>query len=184
MTFEKAVKEENKRQGMGFVLGILYIVPGIGIAYGCLKGIEHLQNKYFSTADSILTATVVHPLYELMIFLVALLIVPTFLEFIFVNRAKLTFKKYAKRFLWLVLLCIPVMYLTFSSYLVIEENRVIYDPFWPGEKKTYAWEDIDSIVVDKARSKQKSFDYYVNFKDGTNLDIWGDTRMKIEELNK
>lgn len=184
MTFEKAVKEENKRQGIDFVLGILYIAPGIGIAYGGLKGMEHLQHKYFATADSFLMTTVMHPLYELMIFLIALLIIPTFLEFIFVNRAKLTFKKYAKRFLWLILPTIPVMYLAFSSYLVIEENGVTYNPFWPGEKKAYTWEEIDSIVVDKATSKQKSFDYYVNFKDGTNLDIWGDTRMKIEELKQ
>ncbi|MEK5379416.1 hypothetical protein [Niallia sp. FSL W8-0635] len=184
MTFEKAVKEENKRQWKDLVLGILYIASGIAIAFGGLEGMEHLQRNYFATADSFLITTVMHPLYELMIFLIALLIIPTFLEFIFVNRAKLTFKKYAKRFLWLIFLCIPVMYLAFSSYLIIEENGVIYDPFWPGEKKTYAWEDIDSVVVDKARSKQKSFDYYVNFKDGTNVDIWGDTRMKIEELKQ
>jgi len=68
------------------------------------------------------------------------------------------------------------------------KDSIKYDPFWLGEKKIYAWEEIDVVVIDrgngsaKGNRRNKRFDYYVYFKDGTHLDIWGDSRMNIKEL--
>jgi hypothetical protein len=66
----------------------------------------------------------------------------------------------------------------------IGAKSIIHNPFLPGEKKVYIWEDIQSVVIDESSYRSKRFDYYVNFQDGSNLDIWGDTGMKIEELKQ
>ncbi|WP_312096126.1 hypothetical protein [Niallia sp.] len=183
-TLEQVEKEAAKRTKKDFFLAIFYLVPGLGIAWGIIEGMEHLQIKTFSTADSFLTTPNSNPLFQLMIILIAFLIIPSILEFILINRSKLTGKKFLKRILLFIIPCIPVMYLSFFSYLEVGEHSITYDPFLSGEKKTYAWEDIESVVIDKATSRNKRFDYYVNFKDGTNIDIWGNTRMNIEELKQ
>ncbi|MFS0864291.1 hypothetical protein [Fredinandcohnia sp. 179-A 10B2 NHS] len=182
ITLEQVEKEEKKRSKKDFLIAIPTIAVAFGSIWAYVEGMEYLQIKTFSTEDSFLTVTISSFLYHIMIVILFLLIFPMVGEFILSNRSKLTVKQLMKRVLVLAIPCIPVMYLSFYSYIDIGEQSITYDPFWPGEKKTYAWEDIESVVIDEASYRNKRFDYYVNFIDGTSLDIWGDTRMNIEEL--
>lgn len=184
ITLEQVEKEEKKRSKKDFLIAIPTIAVAIGSIWAFVEGMEYLQIKTFSTEDSFLTVTISSFLYQIMTVILFLLIFPMVSEFIFSNRSKQTVKQLMKRVLVLAIPCIPVMYLSFYSYVDIGEQSITYDPFWPGEKKTYAWEDIESVVIDEASYRNKRFDYYVNFKDGTSLDIWGETRMNIEELSQ
>jgi hypothetical protein len=182
ITLEQVEEEEKKRSKHDFIRSMLYIVLGLGLSWSFIEGMEYMQIRTFSTADSILTTTISSFLYHMMIILFFLLIIPSFCEFIFGNPLKLTIKQYLKRTLPIVILGIPVFYFSFFSYVDIGEQSITYDPFWSSEKRIYAWEDIEAIVIDEADHRNKRFDYYITFKDGTSLDIWGNTRMKIEEL--
>jgi hypothetical protein len=182
ITLEQVEEEEKKRSRHDFLISILYIALGLGSAWAFIEGMEYMQIRTFSTNESLITTTISSFLYHIMIILFFLLIIPSACEFIFRNPLKLTVKQYLKRTLPIVILGIPVFYLSFFSYVDIGEQSITYDPFWSSKKRIYAWEDIEAIIIDKADHRNKRFDYYVTFKDGTSFDIWGNTRMSIEEL--
>jgi hypothetical protein len=183
-TLEEVEAEENKRLKKDFLLAVPYLALALGSGWVMFEGLDYLQMKTFSSAESIITTTNSSFLYALSVILISFFIIPSVCEFIFRNPSKITVKEYMKRILPIIIPSIPIIYMSFYSYLDIGKDSISYDPFWPGEKEIYLWEDIQSVVIDKASYRNKRFDYYVYFKDGTKLDIWGDTRMNIGELKQ
>lgn len=181
-TLEQVEKEEKKRYKKETYQAFFYIAVVAGSFWGMLEGIEYLQMKIFSAPDSFVTTTIRGFLYQIMLALLCLYIIPYILEFIFFKRLILKKGRFSKNVLLLAISCLPILYLSFFNYVDIGKDSITYDPFWPGEKKTYGWGEINGVVIDRADRRNKRFDYYVYFEDGTHLDIWGDTRMKIDEL--
>lgn len=182
MTLEQAQKEEKKRSWKENVPMFFFLVIGLGSAFGIFMGLEYLQVETFSTDNSLVTTPNISFLDFFMVILIGVFLIPTFLEFIFINSFKRTVKQYLKIFLPIAIFTIGVLFLSFYSYTDITEKTITYDPFWFGEKQVYAWGDIEWVVIDEASDRSKDFDYYLYFKDDTTLDIWGSTRMYIDEL--
>lgn len=182
ITLEQVEKEDQKRYKKEIYQALFYIAVGLVSVWAMIKGIDHFKIEAFATADSFVTVTIRSELYQLMVIILCLFLIPYICEFIFIKRLLLKKGQFSKKVLLMLIPCVPVLYLSFYHYLDIGEHSITYDPFWPGEKKIYTWEEIDAVVIDRANHRSKRFDYYVYFNDGTHLDIWGDTRMNIDEL--
>ena len=176
-------KEKKPITIKDFLFGLFLLGVGLGAAWGIIEGIEYLQEKSFAIEESFLFRTNTNFLYYLLIIIISFLIIPTFLDLLLRNLSRRSVIHYIKKFLPVIILCVPVAYLSYTSYVDFGEQGIQYDPFWPGEKKVFTWSDIDSVVIDKAHRRKRRFDYYIHFKDGTLVDIWGNTRMRIEELS-
>lgn len=186
-TLEQVQEDEKKRTKKSFFLAIIYLILTAGFTSGSMKVMNYFQLKTFSTEDSIVTTMYSNSWFILMIFFYSLIIIPSIGGLIFGNRKKIDVKHYLKRMLLVIILTIPIIvisYFSFYSYLDIGNRSITYHPFWSIEKRVYAWEDIQKVVIDRATSKSRRFDYYVYFQDGTKLDIWGNTRMNIQKLKQ
>jgi len=187
-TLEQVEKEEKRRYKKETYQAIFYIAVGAATFWGIIEGIEYLQMKTFATADSFITTQIPGFLFKVALAVLCLLIIPYIFEYIFYRRLMLKKGRFSKKILLLILGSIPILYLSFFNYLDVGKDSITYDPFWPGDKKVYDWEEIDAVVIDRlngsarANRRNKRFDYFVYFKDGTQLDIWGDSGMNLKEL--
>lgn len=186
-TLEEVQQEEKKRTKKSLFLAIFFLILAAGIASGSMKVMNDFQIKTFSTEDSIVTTMYSSSWFILTIFYFSFIIIPCIMGLIFSYRKKLGVRHYLKRLLLIIILTIPFIvnsYFLFYCYLDIGNRSITYDPYWSTEKRVYAWEDIQSVVIDQATSRSRRFDYYIYFEDGTKLDIWGNTRMNIQELKQ
>lgn len=63
-----------------------------------------------------------------------------------------------------------LLYSALDTYLLIGDDRMIYNSLWSFNEKSYQFQDIKSIDTLYSR-KQKSSSYHILFKDGTKLMI-------------
>ncbi len=79
--------------------------------------------------------------------------------------------KTMRKFIFPVLLgFIFLLYFALNTYLLIGNDRMIYNSLWSFNEKNYQFQDIKSIITLYSK-KQKSSSYHILFKDGTKLMI-------------
>src|SRR4051812_3266017 len=103
ITLEEVEAEENKHLKKDFLLAVPYLALALGSGWAMFEGLDYVQMKTFSTADSIITTTNSSFLYGLSVILISFFIIPSVCEFIFRNQSKITDKQYMKRILPIVI---------------------------------------------------------------------------------
>lgn len=80
-----------------------------------------------------------------------------------------------------LLISLPFLYLGITHAIVINEDKIQYEPFWSFKEEDYSWdEDVQGVVIDYSVTRatkiphQRHFNgkYIIHFKDGKKIDIW------------
>ncbi|WP_099354812.1 hypothetical protein [Fredinandcohnia onubensis] len=178
---EPKVGEKKRNKKMELLIGVVFL----GLVFVYIFGVFWLQEVVFSDHDAFITAALDVTIG--MGFLGILLIIIAIKSLLKGEMPPLKVRPIFKIYIPSIVF-IAILVLSFDHYLSISPNKITWSPFLSvGKTEVYSWDEVEyvNIAARDGGMRESNGAYFLNFSDGTYIDVWDARGMdRAENIKK